>query len=187
MFRRRPFTRRWFEKLVAATPAELRRETELQIVSERAMSPFEMIYRRQTTLPVDVIGLAADLGFEVREQNLGAAIAWLVRGERPMKLLISATMPEHRKRFVIAHMLSHHILHSDMFGAALIEDGAHNNGVLAPEYETQAHRLATAILMPKTRLMQLHEQGATVGELATRFDVRPAMIEILLGIKRQAS
>ena len=118
----------------------------------------ELINHFSMRSPVDVIGLSAALGVEVREAFLDDDISGTLENtESGYVITVNALHPETRRRFTIAHELGHYILHRDLIGDGINDNKAYRsvrfenylNTAIGPKQETQANQFAVSVLMPQ--------------------------------------
>jgi|LakMenEpi03Aug12_release.lakeMendotaPanAssembly.Ray.scaffolds.fasta_scaffold1239491_2 Zn-dependent peptidase ImmA (M78 family) len=93
---------------------------------------------------------------------------------------------EVRKRFTIAHEIAHYILHKDLIGNGITDDGLYRSG-LSNSVEAAANKLAADILMPWHLINQAVAEGLdTVALLANHFRVSQTAMAIRLGIPNES-
>lgn len=144
---------------------------------ERNIDIREILTRHSGDVPVDVNGLARDLGLTViTDHAMPEDVAGkIVRDPRNspagFTIFINGRDNPRRRRFTLAHEAAHYILHRDLIGDGLI-DSAFYRSKLSDIYERQANRLAADILMPSTAVRNFYEAGIIESEaLAQRFNV----------------
>ena len=137
----------------------------------------QQVIRRFTDVaPVDVSSLAAALGVNLRQANLGSNSGEIFRDIRKggfsgYSIRVNAADPLVRKRFTAAHELAHFLIHRDRFTNRLIEDKMYRSG-LGSGVEVEANRLAADLLMPSRVIRQLIAEGIqSPEELAKIFNV----------------
>jgi hypothetical protein len=149
----------------------------------------DIIRKHQRTAPVNVIALASEMGVSVWESDkLGPQISGkLFRdpkngGTSGWSILVRATDPLVRKRFTVAHEVSHFVLHRSEIGDGITDDEFYRSS-LSNAQEAQANQLAADILMPFRLLNDLTAEGVTeVDALASRLEVSLTALKIRLGI-----
>ena len=153
----------------------------------------EAVARAQRTAPVDVEGLAAELGVRVRRAWLGKDISGelrpLERGR--FEIVVNAADPETRQRFTIAHELGHFIYHRHLIGSGVGDDrayrsagaGIYKNTMIGPAEEREANQFASGLLMPESLLASLraHDHHDPV-ELADILQVSVPAMRVRLGL-----
>src|SRR5258708_31708533 len=89
-----------------------------QNIAQPSLTPGQVIARHQKNAPVDVIGIAKELGLSVWEmQSLSADISGKIfrdplnGGSSGFSIVVNATHSAVRKRFTIAHEIAHFVLH----------------------------------------------------------------------------
>jgi Zn-dependent peptidase ImmA (M78 family) len=132
--------------------------------------PQTIIARHTQNAPVDVGAIARDLGITVySDTNMPPDIAGKIVGEQRgspsgYSIYINASDPPRRRRFTLAHEIAHFVLHRDLIGDGLIDDGMYRSK-LGGDYERQANRFAADILMPPA-LVRGFYRGGTVSYAA---------------------
>ena len=159
------------------TPSE-----KLSIVNE---------YRKST--PVDVEGLARALGIVVRREILPDDLSGMIAPTEDGVYVITVNNAHAstRQRFTIAHELGHYLMHQHLMGSGIDDDrayrssasGKYHNTAIGPKEETDANKIAAAILMPVDIINSKREQGIdnpTI--LAAEFGVSEHAMSIRLGV-----
>lgn len=119
--------------------------------------------------PIDVEGLAAALGVEVKYSFLDpdtSGVIERVNGDK-FRILVNATHPHTRQRFTIAHELGHYMLHRHLIGEGIADNRAYRsdhkaryrNTDIGPTQETQANKFAVSILMPDSALAAVNHDN----------------------------
>lgn len=148
-----------------------------------------IIRGHQRSPPVQTVPIATDLGLRVfrvggwpdnlsgklkRDRDAG--------GQSGFAIFVNGNHPEVRRRFTIAHEISHFVLHQDMVGDELLDDALYRSG-LSNSIEAAANRMAADILMPWHLLNKAIDSGVdTIPELAKKFDVSRSAMSIRLGV-----
>jgi Zn-dependent peptidase ImmA (M78 family) len=145
--------------------------------------PIEIVGKFMREAPVDVAGMAHEIGLEIVSKplvdNISGKIECDIAG--PCKITINSTHPRTRQRFTIAHEIAHFILHRDLIGDGVTDDGKYRSAGLSDRIERQANSYAADILMPWQLVVEKHKEGlSTPQEFAKAFDVSPAVAEIRL-------
>lgn len=146
--------------------------------SDRSIETIEQFTSRY---PVDVRGLAQALGVavvdEVLPDDLSGKIECEIDGD--CTITVNRTHSETRRRFTIAHEIAHFVLHRDLIGDGIFDNGLYRSATLGERIEQQANRYAATILMPRTQVRAAWEAGNhTREQLAAAFQVSPAVAEI---------
>jgi Zn-dependent peptidase ImmA (M78 family) len=145
--------------------------------------PIEVVGDFMRSAPVNVEGLAAALGLEIQRKNLPDNVSGKIECETigPCKITVNSIHPRTRQRFTIAHEIAHFILHRDLIGDGIIDDGMYRSG-RSKLLERQANQYAANILMPWQLVVEKqHRQGITTAlDMAKIFEVSPAVAEIRL-------
>lgn len=146
----------------------------------------EAITRHQSTAPVRVGAIAADLGVKVVISDLPLAVSGMLVLDKDDRKswTIRVNRHEHRnrQRFTIAHEIAHYVLHRDVIGNELVDDTFYRSG-LSERREYEANALAAEILMPWPLITRLMKDGERdVERLAESLQVSPAAMNIRLGV-----
>ncbi len=152
-------------------------------------TPGEIIAKHQAVAPVNVVSIAEEIGIRVWEMTrLPDGVSgqiWrdpLNGGKSGFSIGVRASEPLVRKRFTVAHELSHYILHRNKLESGLFEDVMYRGGLSSRE-ETQANQMAADILMPFKLIKKLMDEGETTLEgLTKRLQVSPVALKIRLGL-----
>lgn len=147
------------------------------------------IKRHQAKAPVEVVPIAEDFGLKVfRVQGWPDSISGMIKkdGERGgssgYAIFVNGKHPEVRRRFTIAHEIAHFVLHRDLIGDGITDDGLYRSG-LSNTVEAQANKYAADILMPWHLVNGMTESGLdTVEALAKHFKVSKSAMAIRLGV-----
>jgi Zn-dependent peptidase ImmA (M78 family) len=154
-----------------------------------------MLRESQKNYPVDVVGLANDLGIRVWESSkLSDDISGkLVKDERlggqsKYAIIVNKTHAETRRRFTIAHEVAHFVLHLNSVGDGISENEFYRSK-LSNKEEIEANKLAAEILMPRSLINKLKsEHGLTGAEedvktMADQLKASEVAMKIRLGIQ----
>ena len=145
----------------------------------------KIIHKYISHAPVDVHAIATDIGINIIEDFIQGS-GFLIKEAGRYLIYINMTESHERKRFTIAHELSHFFLH-----ASKLEEGQgvpmlNRNGYVHNE-EREANHLAADILMPyellKSRVKDADIQG--VQDLAKAFGVSLSAMKIRLNIREK--
>jgi hypothetical protein len=150
---------------------------------------YDVIGKYQQRAPVDVPGIARDLGINVWESlNLGPNISGKLfqdphaGGSTGYSIVVNAADAYTRKRFTVAHEIAHFILHLPQVGSG-VQDDTFYRSPLGDSQERQANSLAAEILMPENLIRQLLSEGvSSVTGMAKRLAVSPQAMTIRLGL-----
>jgi Zn-dependent peptidase ImmA (M78 family) len=142
--------------------------------------PVELVGEFMRSAPVDVNGLARALNLEVQHKilpdNVSGKIECEING--PCKITVNSFHSRTRQRFTIAHEIAHFILHRDLIGDGITDNGMYRSGKSA-DIERQANRYAADILMPWALVVEKQRHGITTpAAMAKAFDVSAAVAEI---------
>lgn len=150
-----------------------------------------IIHQNSQTLPIDVVGIAKDLGLQLDMQaELHPEISSEIAMTPDDHYKISVNINDHlrRKRFSIAHQLGHYLLHrekisrglDDSYDYKIIVAGNFYNSNVDDKDEHHANRFAEELLIPGKKLRLLFSQGKSIDELADVFFVSKKAIQIRL-------
>lgn len=155
---------------------------------------FEKIKKFQKKAPVRIIELCREFGVEVYQ-----AVNWpfnsisgkIVQGSENddcppgssgYLIIVNEKHTIERKRFTIAHELSHFLLHKDKIGDGIQDNGLYRSG-LPEKIEFEANKMAAQLLMPWNLIHKALEDGnLTVKDLAKALLVSESAMAIRLGI-----
>lgn len=150
----------------------------------------EIIRTHQSSVPIEVVPIAQALGLEVFRvddwpENLSGAI--ISDGESGYAIYVNSQHSAVRRRFTIAHEIAHFVLHKDLIGDGIQDDGLYRSG-LSNRIEAQANALAADILMPRALIRRYADENGIdrddVVRLAKAFNVsKDAMSIRLLGVQ----
>jgi IrrE N-terminal-like domain len=149
----------------------------------------QVIEKYQSAAPVNVVGIANDLGINVWEkESLIPPVSGMIcpdpinGGKSGFSIIVRKSDSLERKRFTVAHEIAHFILHRDKASDGITDDAMYRSGLSSKE-ETEANRLAADILMPYTLVQNLVNEGfKTVPELAEKLGVSKTAMSIRLNI-----
>ncbi len=153
-------------------------------------TPGQILARYQTTAPVDVLGMANELGLNVWSMALPPNISGKIfrdqlnGGKTGFSIIVNSEDTSNRQRFTIAHEIAHFILHRPQLerGGSVEDDAMYRSGLSTRE-EVEANRLAAQILMPMALIQKVIAEGVKdVPSLAARFQVSQDAMRIRLGI-----
>ncbi|MCV3737714.1 ImmA/IrrE family metallo-endopeptidase [Rhizobium sp. TRM96647] len=143
----------------------------------------------QKDIPVRIGDLAKSFGIDVKLSTLDVGISGMIHPDNGRyKIVINKHEPEYRRRFTLAHELSHFILHRDLIGLG-IKDNVLYRSQLSDALEAEANRLASDILMPIDKVKEVKGEllvsklADAVSLLAHRFKVSEEAMRIRLGMK----
>jgi hypothetical protein len=135
--------------------------------------------------PVDLLGMATDLGLSVdleadMPRDLSGRISRGGTGPTGYLIEVNRLDPPDRKRFTLAHEIAHFLLHRD-----LIDEGIEDNGLyrsrLADRTEIEANRLAANIIMPAQLVRNVYNAGVKhLDNLSVTFQVSEEAMRVRL-------
>lgn len=144
----------------------------------------------QRSAPVDLEGLASDLGLKINYAYLEREISGeLVCDNGSFSININANDPPTRQRFTLAHELGHYVRHRELIGSGLDDDRAYRstnhgryfNTRIGPAQETEANKFAANLLMPWHLIEEMQTDGLTRSQIAKRLGVSEHAVAIRLG------
>lgn len=157
------------------------------------MLKIDAIKSAQRNAPVDLLGLARDLGIEVNDSFLDADVSGelLKTDAGSYQINLNCFDPPTRQRFTLAHEIGHFLLHKDLIGDGLDDDKAYRstqkgryfNTRIGPAQETEANKFAAQLLMPSDLINALRAQGKNRTEMAEALGVSEHALAIRLGQK----
>jgi Zn-dependent peptidase ImmA (M78 family) len=146
------------------------------------------ILRFQKTAPVNIVAVGEAFGLKVYEDELPNNISGKIRkdnrfgGTACFSIIVNTHEPTVRKRFTIAHEISHYLLHREQIGDELTDDALYRSG-LSTLAEVRANKLAAEILMPYSLIEEALNKGAkTINELASALQVSKQAMRVRLEI-----
>ncbi len=156
-----------------------------------ASEQMAVVKEHQKRAPVPTVKIAHDLGLKVfKVRNWPVEISGMITAkgqndDRKYRIYVNGLHSETRRRFTIAHEISHFLLHSHLIGDGLVEDAMLRAEGLSNHVEAEANRMAADILMPWNLITENQEKGInTIEGLAQEFNVsRDAMSIRLLGVR----
>ena len=151
----------------------------------------EIVQQHVNSVPVKVGEIAIALGLRVVTAPLEPKVSGLIRPstEAPAGFEIKVNKYEipERQRFTIAHELAHYLLHRNEIGTGVVDSVLYRSN-LTSRKETEANRLAAAIIMPaalvsrEARLRGGASRPGVVEELAELFRVSTPAMKVRLGL-----
>jgi len=143
----------------------------------------------QNVIPVRIGDMAKSFGIEVKISTLDVGISGMIFPVgNGYKILVNKHEPSYRRRFTLAHEMSHFLLHRNLIGAGITDNVLYRSG-LSDKIEAEANRLASDILMPIERVKEaksslgMSRLADTVSPLAQQFGVSEDAMRIRLGMK----
>jgi Zn-dependent peptidase ImmA (M78 family) len=156
------------------------------------MKILDAIKRAQVNAPVNVFGLAADLGVKINtvwfdDPEISGEL--VKRPDGNYEINVNGLHPVTRQRFTVAHELGHFIYHRDLIGDGITDNKAYrstagyrySNSRIGPRHETQANRFAASLLMPHELIEDLREQGLGRDRIAAALQVSEHALAIRTG------
>jgi len=157
----------------------------------KSLSPAvrHVIIRHQQQSPVDVTGIARELGLAVWElKTLPAEKSGKIwkdphGGPSGFSIGLNAREPLSRKRFTLAHEIGHFLLHKGKLESGVFEEDTMYRGTgMSSVEEIQANQFAADLLMPMELIHRLIGKGMKgVRDLAAELQVSEPALKIRLG------
>ena len=155
------------------------------------------IAKYQKDYPIRMVDLCAAFNIKVVRVELeySKIVGYIKRlpakkrsDEDRYKIHVRAQDPFVRRKFTIAHELSHYLLHKDEIGDGIVDDYLYRSG-LSSQKEQEANELAARILMPTVlinkaldEVLQMKSDYDLVRQMAKRFEVSNVGMAIKLGL-----
>jgi len=160
-------------------------EMSLSINLDRIVTPMDIARRYTQSAPVDLeamaraLGIRVDMNAHMSDPDTSGLIKKSEGGE--YRIEINANDPAKRKKFTLAHEISHYLLHRDMIDRAAVIDNGMYRSSLSNEVERQANRLAAELLMPEQVVRKLWNLGVkSIGQLSGIFHASEPAVRIRL-------
>ncbi|WP_226698719.1 ImmA/IrrE family metallo-endopeptidase [Qipengyuania gaetbuli] len=141
--------------------------------------------------PVNLGGLASELGLEVYQSTLEPKISGLIEPSNtaPSGFLIKLNRhdPIVRQRFTLAHEIAHFLLHRFDIGRGVVDDTLYRSN-LSDRKEVEANKLAARLIMPMRKIREEMSQlehlteDQIVEHLAKKFKVSQEAMRIKIGL-----
>jgi Zn-dependent peptidase ImmA (M78 family) len=149
----------------------------------------QIIAKYQASAPVNVVGIANELGIKVWEkESLNPPVSGMIYldkingGKSGFSIIVRKGDSLERKRFTVAHEIAHFILHKDKASGGITDDAMYRSGLSTRE-EAEANRLAADILMPYKLIRSLVSEGyKSMPALAEKLGVSKTAMSIRLNI-----
>ena len=134
-------------------------------------------------IPVDVIAIAKANDIKLFEASLDKKISAAIRynySTNSFEILVNKNDVKVRQRFTIAHEIGHFFLHQEK----LKSDELHIDIMyrMTNEQEKEVDYFAGALLMNKTLLEKVYNEGSSITELAELFDVSVSAMTVRLDV-----
>ena len=129
--------------------------------------------------------LAKALGLEVyRVSDWPNDLSGMIKrnADGDYEIQVNSAHPESRRRFTIAHEIGHFVLHKDLIGDGIADDGLYRSG-LSGSIEQEANQFAADLLMPWHLMNVAMTKGyKDIATLAKAFQVSKYAMSIRLGV-----
>jgi IrrE N-terminal-like domain len=143
----------------------------------------------RSSAPVNISGLARELGLAVRQADLGPQIAGEIfpdlyrGGPSGFTIRVNRLDSPSQKRLTVAHEIAHFLRHRDRIRNRLVDDRMYRSR-LGSTREEEAEELAFDLLMPKALIANFRANGMNdPEELARQFGVPLYVMKMRLGIR----
>jgi hypothetical protein len=150
----------------------------------RGARPEEIAVRfMRSPPPIDLVGLARELGIRVRYEDLGSDAGKIARIEGDdgprYEITINSQDGEARQRFTLAHEIAHYVKHRHLLDRGAVSDNALYRSHLPEPIEWEANRYAAQLLMPLSAMQQAWREGSrTASDFARRLNVSEQAAQI---------
>lgn len=158
------------------------------------LDPLKLAEKYWGDIPVPVFTILEELGLGPDRPFMADDVSgWIERrADDSYRVAINPLHAHVRQRFTAAHELGHYIYHRDLLGAGTGDTRAYraentpfDNKAIQPMHERQANSFAANLLMPRSSITTLQNQGLTTpSALAERLEVSQDAMRIRLGIPR---
>lgn len=142
-----------------------------------------VVNRYLQQVPVDLDGMAAELGLAVERSPMPPGIAGkLIRDDAASagyRIVINSQDAARRQRFTFAHELAHFMLHRDLVDE-VVDNALYRSPNLGDDMERQADRFAAQLLLPAQEVRRAYRDDKALARLAERFNVSDAALRIRL-------
>ena len=150
------------------------------------MSNFDKIIQsHQGSFPVKAMPIARDLGVAVYSvSGWPNDISGMVKNnpDNGYEIYVNKDHPENRRRFTIAHEIGHCVLHKDLIGDGIVDDGLYRSS-LSKSIEREANQFAADLLMPWHLInLAMSDEYNNITALAKAFEVSEHAMSIRLGV-----
>lgn len=143
----------------------------------------DIVRRFVQGVPVDLRGMAAELGLDVHFDPLPSGIAGKLERDpgtsSGFRVVVNVSDPPRRQRFTLAHELAHYLLHRDLIREGVVDDALYRSN-LGDDMERQADRFAAQLLLPAEEVRRAFSRDKALARLAQTFDVSDAALRIRL-------
>jgi Zn-dependent peptidase ImmA (M78 family) len=149
----------------------------------------EIVAKHVQRAPVDTKKLAEELGMPVEEKpfdgDISGQIKRDVKSDSGFKIFVNSREAPVRRRFTIAHEISHFLLHENFIGDEVTDEDAGEGmyrSKLSNALENEANHVASDIIMP-LKLVQAYRKEKPQSdwkELARYFRVSPDAMKVRL-------
>lgn len=145
----------------------------------------EIKHKYINSIPVDVIGLANELGIEVYQTKLDddKLSGYIAQDAQGYFICVNKNHAATRQQFTIAHEIGHFAIHQDLLENNEIAPTRYKNGVpllqRSQDYnseqyrrlEREANRFAAELLMPEKQFIDALNEYDNLDEIARAFKV----------------
>lgn len=150
----------------------------------------QIVDRYCKDIPVNLGGMAADLGLEVFQSTLEPKISGLIEpspsASSGYRIKLNRHDPLTRQRFTLAHEIAHFLLHRFDIGRGVVDDTLYRSN-LSDRKEVEANKLGAQLIMPHPKIRQElallgdMQQDQIIDTLAKKFRVSQDAMRIKLG------
>lgn len=131
--------------------------------SERTKSIMEIIYYNSREAPVNLVGIANELGLSIRGADLSAEVVATIRkdnligGSSGYVILINQKLLHIKQRYTLALAISHFVMNKYFFHNEL-QINPHFRTGLPDNMEKKALAMANTLLMPQDLVIKLKDK-----------------------------
>ena len=144
------------------------------------------IIDEKTKPPVLVVPIANKLGIEVYNvRGWSDRLLGMIRedkeddGKSGYAIYVNAQHSETRRRFTVAHEITHYVLHKNLIRDGIVDNTLYRSG-LSNLIEMEANRFAAEILMPTHLIRAAIRKEFSISKLAKKFKVSNEAMAIRL-------
>lgn len=149
----------------------------------------KMIALHSQAPPVDVEGIARDLGLAIYSSNLAPNVSGVIVKDASygtpsgFAIFVDSGEAAVRQRFTAAHEIGHFLLHRDRIGDRHEDNYLLRSIGMSNRQEAEANQFAADLLMPRNLISLAMRNGhTTVDQLADLFKVSKIAMGIRLGL-----
>ncbi len=144
----------------------------------------KIIEKYTEKIPVDIEKIVSESGVEFLYKPLAVNVSGKIEKDGDKyKIIVNDFHHPHRQRFTLAHEYAHYLLHKDLIGDGITDDGLYRAEKSMGFFgEIAANRLAAKILMPVELINKLADEVNNIAGIAEKLNVSLLALKIRLGI-----